>query len=76
MAKFNADTKMARKAAELGATPGQGIPNARIASVRPYRSQAHFSQQRPPIAKRDELYPGSRRLVKGQQDATGQGNRT
>jgi len=74
--KFDTVGRMARKAAELGASPGQGIPGARIESVRPYRSQAHFSQSRPPVAKKDELYPGTKRWTKIQQDAQGQGDRS
>ena len=68
--------KMAKKAASLGATPGQGIPNARIGSVRPYRSQAHFSTTSAPMAPKDQLYPGTKRMTKSQQDITGQGNRS
>ena len=70
MARFD---KMAQKAAELGASPGQEMPNARIKSVRPYRPQAHFSSQSGPIAPKDQLYPGTKRWTKNQQDATGQG---
>jgi len=64
--------KAAKKAAEKGPTPGQGIPNARIASVRPYRSQAHFDSKGP-VAPKDQLYPGSKRLTRNQQAITGQG---
>lgn len=73
MAKFDG---MARKAAKLGPFPGQEMPNARISSVRPYRSQAHFSQQSGPVAPKDQLYPGTKRMTKIQQDSTGQGDRS
>jgi hypothetical protein len=69
MATFD---KAARKAASKGASPGQGIPNARIPSVRSYVSQAHFGAQKPPVAPRDQLYPGTKRFTKIQKDANGQ----
>ena len=66
--------KAAKKAAQKGPSPGQPIPNARIASVRDYCPQAHFDSKGP-VAPKDQLYPGSKRLVRNQQDATGQGER-
>jgi hypothetical protein len=70
MAKLDA---AAKKAATKGPTPGQGIPNARIPSVRPHRDQAHFGSQQGPIAPGDQLYPGTKRFTKIQQSGTGQG---
>jgi hypothetical protein len=64
--------KAARKAAQKGPSPGQGIPNARIASVRPHRSQAHFGSQQGPLAPGDQLYPGTKRFTKIQQSGNGQ----
>lgn len=70
MAKFD---KMAKKAAELGASPGQEMPGARIKSVRPYRAQAQFSTSNPPLPKGTErLYAGTKIWTRNQQQATGQ----
>lgn len=69
MATFD---KMAKKAAQKGPHPGQGIPNAKIPSVRPHRPAAHFGSQQGPLAPKDELYPGTKRFTKIQQSGTGQ----
>ena len=65
--------KAAKKAAQKGPSPGQGLPNARLSGVRPYRAQARFGSQQGPLAPGDESYPGTKRWTKAQQSGTGQG---
>lgn len=69
MADFD---KAAKKAAQKGPSPGQGLPKARIDSLRPHRTQARFGSQQGPLAPGDESYPGTKRFTKLQQSGTGQ----
>jgi len=63
----------ARAVAKRGPSPGQSIVNARMPSLRSEVSMMHFKGTKGPVAPRDELYPGTKRLTRGQQAITGQG---